>query len=168
MVKVDKSYRKLFIGLGSNLESSLEGKLVCKEENLKRAIKCLTEEFGTPIASSSVIESEPWGFDSDNAFLNQVVVFWVNIPIHDILKLTQNLEKKLGRLQKSKKYYTDRIIDLDILYYGGYQVDTIELSVPHPKIASRKFVLDSLMEIAPNWVDVRLDKEIREVYNELN
>ncbi|GAB5556955.1 MAG: 2-amino-4-hydroxy-6-hydroxymethyldihydropteridine diphosphokinase [Schleiferiaceae bacterium] len=159
MVNVDKSSLKLFLGLGSNLGD--------REKNLKMAIEFLSEKLGKPTSMSSVLETEPWGYESKNHFLNQVVTFEVDLDVFHILKITQDVEKKLGRLQKSKIYYTDRVIDVDILYYSDNQVDTAYLQVPHPKIAERPFVLDSLMELDGNWLDVRLGKEIKEIYNGL-
>ncbi len=160
MVKVDKSSLKLFIGLGTNLGD--------RETNLQRAIEALSEHWGEPTAKSSLLETEPWGFESKNSFLNQVVTFELDWDVYEILKLTQNVEKILGRQQKSKIYYTDRVIDIDILYYSDIQIDSSDLQVPHPKISQREFVLKSLLELDPNWLDVRLGKEIRAVYNELN
>ena len=137
-----------------------------REGHLNRAIELLSNAWGDPLQSSSVLQTEPWGFESKNGFLNQVVIFRCNWHIEKILKLTQDTEKLLGRLQKSKIYYADRIIDLDLLYYGDKQIDTTMIKIPHPKISQRKFVLDSLMELDENWLDVRLGKTIGQLYQE--
>ncbi len=157
---VEKKKVRVFIGLGSNLGDG--------EKNLRSAIDLLEKELGKAENCSSIIKTEPWGFKSENIFHNCVVEFFVSISPNKLLKITQEIEHTMGRKEKSINGYSDRVIDLDILYYGDLKVDSDELKIPHPEISKRLFVLDSLMEIDPNWLDVKTDKNIREMKRELS
>lgn len=157
---VEKKKVRVFIGLGSNLGDG--------EKNLLKAIALLEKVLGKAKKTSSIIKTEPWGYKSENFFHNCVAEFFVSVSPNKLLKITQDIERSLGRTEKSVQGYTDRVIDLDILYYGDFIVDLEELKIPHPEISKRHFVLDSLMELDPNWLDVKTDKIIREMKRELS
>ncbi len=157
---VEKKKVRVFIGLGSNLGDG--------EKNLLKAIEMLEMELGKAKNSSSIIKTEPWGYKSENIFHNSVVEFYTAVLPNELLKITQDIERKIGRLKKSTEGYADRVIDLDILYYGHLIIDQEDLKIPHPEISKRHFVLDSLLEIAPNWLDVKTDKNVMEMKQELN
>lgn len=129
-----------FLSLGSNLGN--------KEENLRKAISMIGERAGQVLATSSFIETQPWGFVSDNAFVNACVKIDTMLTPQQLLRETQGIEKALGRKHKSVDgKYCDRIIDIDILLYGDISVDDDNLKIPHPHMHERDFVMVPLREI---------------------
>ena len=109
--------------------------------------------LGDIVALSSLYETEPWGFESDSAFLNAAICIETNHPPLVCLEMTKAIEREMGRTQKSSDgVYHDRIIDIDILFYADEIVKTDELTVPHPLLADRDFVLRPLAEIAPDLI----------------
>lgn len=129
-----------FLSLGSNLGD--------KKSNLQKAINMLGERVGEVLAVSSFIETEPWGFVSDNAFLNACVKIDTALAPQELLVATQKIEKALGRTHKSDGgQYCDRPIDIDILLYGDIVVDDENLKIPHPHMYERDFVTVPLKEI---------------------
>lgn len=131
-----------YIGLGSNL-----GNL---EANLQRAVAELKEQIGTIRSQSALFRSVPWGFDSPNQFLNQVVALETPLTPLELLDATQTIELTIGRTTKSSSTgYADRLIDLDILLYNDLILESERLTIPHPLILQRDFVLYPLQEIAP-------------------
>lgn len=138
--------KKLILGLGSNLGDKLF--------NIELAIKYLEEIFGSVIKRSSIYETEPWGFYADSSFLNCCVVFESNYPAIDVLDLTQGVEKRIGRSEKTlNNEYQSRIIDIDLLYYGNEIINSDRLTIPHPLIFERDFVLGPLIEICADFLD---------------
>ena len=136
----------IYLGLGTNLGH--------KEENLKIAVEKIKEEIGEVTSLSSFYETAPWGFESDHSFLNAVVcVTSVYEPL-EVLTVTQQIERELGRTIKSTDgRYHDRIIDIDILLYDDLILDTPDLKIPHPLMTERNFVMDPLREIAPELIN---------------
>jgi 2-amino-4-hydroxy-6-hydroxymethyldihydropteridine diphosphokinase len=131
---------KLYISLGSNLGN--------KEEKLRRAIELINERIGSVLRTSSFIETEPWGFQSENTFLNAVCLVKTSLTPMQCLKETQKIERLLGRTRKSKDgIYHDRPIDLDLLLYDDLEMNTPELTLPHPHMQERDFVMIPLKEI---------------------
>lgn len=122
----------------------------------------MLHELGDVLVTSSIYESEPWGFDSENQFLNQAVVVSSPFKPYDVLHMTQAIEKKLGRINKSSKgNYSDRPVDIDILFYDdGIIKDDPKLILPHPHIAKRRFVLEPLNEIIPTYLHPENGKSI--------
>ena len=148
--------RVIYLGLGTNQGD--------KEENLKRAIEMLSLALGTYTSLSSFIETEPWGFESQNSFLNCVVAFRTTLPPMELLETTEKIERELGRTAKSNGgVYHDRIIDIDILLYGNEIINTERLTVPHPLMHERNFVLTPLCEIAPQAIHPVIGKSIAEI-----
>ena len=132
-----------YLGIGTNLGD--------REANLRDAVKWINEQAGHVLACSSFIETEPWGFESDNAFLNAVVKVDTQHSPHELLHITQDIERSMGRTHKSVNgVYSDRIIDIDILLYGNIEINEEELIIPHPLIWQRRFVYEPLLEIAPH------------------
>lgn len=132
-----------YIGIGTNLGD--------RTSNLNSAVNLINEQAGHVLACSSFIETEPWGFSSDNAFLNAVVEIDTLHSPHDLLRVTQEIERSMGRMHKSVNgVYSDRIIDIDILLYGDLTVNDSELIIPHPLMWQRRFVYEPLLEIAPH------------------
>ncbi|MCR5534641.1 MAG: 2-amino-4-hydroxy-6-hydroxymethyldihydropteridine diphosphokinase [Bacteroidaceae bacterium] len=131
---------KLYISLGSNLGN--------KEEKLHRAIELINERIGSVLRTSSFIETEPWGFQSENTFQNAVCLVETELTPMQCLRETQKIERLLGRTQKSTDgKYHDRPIDLDLLLYDDLQVNEEDLILPHPHMQERDFVMIPLREI---------------------
>ena len=130
----------VYLGLGTNLGD--------KRKNLNDAIRMLKNLVGEVEKVSSVIETEPEGFKSDNMFLNAVVKVRTALSPFEILDITQDVEKSLGRKEKSSNgIYHDRVIDIDILLYDDINISTPRLVIPHPRMAQREFVMTPLAEI---------------------
>jgi len=131
---------QVYLGLGSNLGD--------KVWNLSEAIRLIAERVGQVVRQSSFIETEPWGFRSDNTFLNAVILCETNKTPREVLLLTQQIERDMGRRQKSVSVgYIDRTIDIDILLYDDLAVDEPDLKIPHPLMHQRDFVMRPLEEI---------------------
>ena len=134
---------QVYLGLGTNLGD--------KEANLKAAIEEIRKRVGEVTSLSAFHASEPWGFTSENTFLNAVCCLSTDFSPIEVLRLTQDIERTLGRLKKSVDgQYSDRLIDIDILLYDNLHIDTPELTIPHPLMWERDFVMIPLHEIAPD------------------
>ena len=130
-----------YLGLGTNVGN--------KRRNMITAAALLAERVGDILALSGFYETEPWGFESENFFLNAAVKLKTSFSPLEVLQITQQIEKELGRTEKSNGVYHDRIIDIDILLYEDEVLQIPELTLPHPLMHERKFVMDPLAEIAP-------------------
>ena len=134
---------QVYLGLGTNLGD--------KEANLKAALEEISKRVGEIASLSAFYASEPWGFESENSFLNAVCCVISNFSPVEILSITQDIERELGRKTKSiGGIYSDRMIDIDILLYDDLQIHTPELTIPHPLMWERDFVMIPLREIAPH------------------
>ena len=132
----------LYLSLGTNLGD--------RRSNLETALELIGREIGTVISASDIIETEPWGFDSSNRFLNMAVKVKTAMQPLDVLHATQEIERKLGRNHKTVNgEYHDRMIDIDILLYDDLVMNTPELTIPHPRMYEREFVMKPLLQIAP-------------------
>ncbi|MFN3966223.1 MAG: 2-amino-4-hydroxy-6-hydroxymethyldihydropteridine diphosphokinase [Endomicrobiia bacterium] len=129
---------KVYISVGSNLGD--------RKRNIKKAFELLSNTSGIKIKrTSSIIETEPWGYKNQPKFLNTVWQIETKIPPEKLLKILKEIEKELGRKKTFK--WGPRIIDLDILLYGRKKIDKKNLKIPHPQIKNRKFILSLLSEI---------------------
>ena len=134
---------QVYLGLGTNLGD--------KEANLKAAIEEIRKRVGEITSLSAFHASEPWGFESENSFLNAVCCVHTDLSPMETLRTTQEIERSLGRLKKSVNgIYSDRMIDIDILLYDDLHIQTPELTIPHPLMWQRDFVMIPLREIAPD------------------
>lgn len=130
----------VYLSLGSNLGD--------REATMRRAIGLLNERAGSVDRQSSFIETEPWGFESTNKFLNMCVRLLTTLSPEQLLMATKQIERELGRTQKSVNgQYHDRPIDIDILMYDDLQLSTPDLTLPHPHMQERDFVMVPLREI---------------------
>lgn len=130
----------VYLSLGTNLGD--------KAANIREAVRLIGERVGCVVKESSVIETEPWGFDSDHSFLNACVEVETPLSPRCVLKVTQQIERQLGRTQKSVDgVYHDRLIDIDILLYGDLTIDEPDLKIPHPLMYERDFVMIPLKTI---------------------
>ena len=136
---------KLYLSLGSNLGN--------REENLRRALALIDERVGSVYRVSSPMETEPVGFSSTNKFINLVCLVHTMMSPMSCLRETQKIEQELGRTQKSTcaegtLQHFDRTIDIDLLTYDNIAMDTPELTLPHPRMQERDFVMRPLEEIS--------------------
>ena len=137
----------VYLGLGSNLGD--------REENIRKAISLIGERVGEVLRQSSLIETEPWGFQSENKFLNGVILVATRRTPRGVLRTTQKIERELGRrkivnCQSVNRQYHDRPIDIDILLYDDLHIDEPDLKIPHPLMHQRDFVMIPLNEIKTN------------------
>ena len=133
-----------YLALGTNIGN--------KRRNMITAAALLAEGVGDVLALSGFYETEPWGFQSENTFLNAALQLDTSLSPLELLKATQEIEIEMGRTQKSNGAYHDRIIDIDILLYDNLVLQTPELTLPHPLMHERLFVMEPLAEIAPNVI----------------
>ena len=143
---------------------SLGGNLGDRETLLREAVRLIGERCGLVGAVSSFIETEPVGFVSTHPFLNLALELDTPLSPEELLPETQAIEKELGRTAKSAGgIYHDRPIDIDIILFGNLQIDTPELTIPHPRFRERLFVLTPLSEIAGEVKDPLTHKTIKEL-----
>lgn len=138
----------LYLSLGSNLGH--------REMNLKEAIRRLIQDENIHlIQQSSVIETRPWGVsDSHPNYLNQVIKIETNYYPFKMLRVTQDIEKQMGRLHKGE--LQPREIDIDIIFFNRLVLDSDSLILPHPRYRERLFVLKPLLEITPLLTDPQM------------
>ena len=130
----------IYLGLGSNIGN--------RKRNMRDAIQYLESIVGTLVRQSDLFETEPWGFDSPNLFINMCVCMETPLSPRQLLEATQWIEKKMGRTSKSEAgEYADRIIDIDILIYDDLKINDGDLIIPHPLMHERDFVMIPLRQI---------------------
>lgn len=151
---------KLYLSLGSN-----EGD---REMLLRSAIDAIGQLIGPVDSISPFVETEPWGFESPHPFVNAALSVETSLPAMDVLDRTQSIERQLGRRCKSiAGRYEDRPIDIDLLLYGDLVLTSERLTLPHPLLPERLFVLEPLAEIAPQILHPTLGKTIQTLRDEL-
>jgi 2-amino-4-hydroxy-6-hydroxymethyldihydropteridine diphosphokinase len=163
-VREDRVKVDLYLSLGSNQGD--------RRKNIDDAISLLNIELGTPYKRiSSLLETKPWGFDSEEMFLNAAVMYELDLPKGYnpeaegllILEICKSIERRLGRKgdpqydESGDRIYTDRPIDIDILLFGDNKIDCEELTVPHKLMWEREFVMVPLKEIATALKEPRND-----------
>lgn len=144
---------QLALGLGSNQGN--------RELWLKKTRTEINRQVGPILISSSLVESAPWGYESQNWFLNQVVVLETRFSQDEIIHRIQKIEQGFGRIRKGE--YADRQVDIDILLYGDLVLKTPHLTIPHAEIQNRRFVLMPLAEILPDAVHPDIGKTITQL-----
>ena len=136
---------QVYLGLGSNLGD--------RALLLEQAILLIDRRIGEVVCQSSFVETEPWGFESVNRFLNGVILCETLLTPREVLEATQQIERELGKRQEHATRrsqvttYQDRPIDIDILLYDDLRVDEPDLKIPHPLMNERDFVMNPLREI---------------------
>lgn len=133
---------KVFLGIGGNLGN--------KQENFNKVHSLIEKKLGKTLNSSSVYETTPWGFNSENNFWNQIFLIETKKSPNELLSEIHKIEDSFGRERKSKQY-NSREMDIDILYFDDIFLETESLIIPHPQIHKRLFVLVPLAEIAPDF-----------------
>jgi 2-amino-4-hydroxy-6-hydroxymethyldihydropteridine diphosphokinase len=141
----------VFLGIGTNLGN--------RESNLEQAVAGIENFPGSVLQSSSIYETEPWGFQTEEKFLNMVVKIETNLTPEALLEKILTLESMLGRVRGTERYIS-RLIDIDILFYDDLIINEPRLIIPHPLLHERKFVLIPLCEIEPGMIHPVLGKKL--------
>ncbi|HTB05698.1 MAG TPA: 2-amino-4-hydroxy-6-hydroxymethyldihydropteridine diphosphokinase [Bacteroidia bacterium] len=134
---------KVYISLGSNRGD--------RQDNISKAIMRLNEKAGTVIQESHLYETQPWKMQDHTNFINQVILIETKIDADTLMKQLLEIETRMGRLRTSAKY-EPRTIDIDILFFNHDILSSKEVTVPHPFIQERRFILEPLAEIAPDYI----------------
>jgi len=148
--------KKLFIAIGTNIGN--------RQENIDTAINELNNNNINIIKKSRIYETAPMYETEQDRFLNMVVLGEADINSTELLKLLKDLEAKIGRISSFQN--GPRLIDLDILYYDNLIINQKYLKIPHIKISERQFVLQPLMDINPDWLDMRTNKTVHQMQQE--
>jgi len=147
---------KVYLSIGSNKGN--------RSVLINKAIDEIEKKVGIIISRSSIYQSKSWGFDS-NDFYNLCLLIDTDIMPKSLLINLKKIEKSMGR-EDIDGSYSDRFIDIDILFYDNITTDSEDLKIPHPKIEIRKFVLVPMLEIADDYVHPILNKTIKELNND--
>ena len=139
----------------------LGGNLGDKLGLIESATELMVSNFGPVVLGSSIFESEPWGGKSQGNYLNQVLVFETSIQSEEVLNIILGIDVKLGRQREEK--WGNRTMDIDILYFGNKIFQSKRLNIPHPYIQDRRFVLEPLAEILPDFMHPILNIANREL-----
>lgn len=148
-----------YIALGSNLGD--------RSQNIARAITLIQENVGTLLKQSSFIRTEAEGFNSDELFFNGVIKLETRLSPQELLHQLKTIEKQMGRVYTQAQGYENRIIDLDIIFYDEIILDVEGLEIPHSRFRERRFVLEPLCEIAPDYRDPVSKRTVSDLMKEL-
>jgi len=148
----------VYIGIGSNLGD--------REEHCLKAIRLFSEKGILVTRRSSVYETEPWGVKDQPKFLNMAIEGETGLTPAGLLEVLKMTEDEVGRTKTYR--WGPRVIDLDILLYDDLVISTPELTIPHPRMHEREFVLRPLAEIAPEKIHPMLKKTMRELLSDLS
>ncbi|PBQ34480.1 2-amino-4-hydroxy-6-hydroxymethyldihydropteridine diphosphokinase [Sphingobacteriaceae bacterium] len=144
----------VFLGLGGNIGNRME--------NLVNAREALSKKCGTIVKVSGVYETEAWGSNSKNNYLNQVVKMETSLTVQELLERILSVESELGRV-RTEKQNSDRTMDIDILFYNSEIINLDHLHIPHPRLHLRKFVLIPLCDIEADYIHPLLKKTLIEL-----
>lgn len=133
---------KVFLGIGGNIGN--------KRLNFENVLELIEKELGNLVQKSSIYETPPWGFNSENVFWNQIVIIETKLEALELLWRIHKIEEQFER-KRGKERYSSRQMDIDILYFDDDFMESKNLIIPHAKMHERKFVLVPLCEIAPNY-----------------
>ena len=157
-----------FVLMGSNMGDRISV--------MNMAVDIIEARCGKIVSMSSLYESEPWGFEAEQNFINRAICIETNLPAHELLNELLRIELELGRkrnvIEKSSgagsnsKVYESRPIDLDVIYYGDMINDDEDLILPHPRMHLRRFVLEPLCEIAPDFMHPVINHTNKEILEE--
>jgi 2-amino-4-hydroxy-6-hydroxymethyldihydropteridine diphosphokinase len=148
--------QSVFLLLGTNLGD--------RRKNLMDASLAIEARVGAITLRSSIYETDAWGIETQPSFYNQVVALSTFLEASEVLEQVLSIEHTMGRLRNEK--WGERIIDIDVLFYGSQIIDTDKLVVPHPEIQNRMFTLVPLEELAPEFLHPKLQRTIRELLDD--
>lgn len=149
---------RVFFSIGSNLGN--------REENCLKAVEALRAEGIIIKKVSSLYHTRAWGYEDQPDFVNLAVEAETDMPAEEILRRIKHIERALGRVETFR--WGPRVVDIDILFYDNLVMDTVDLTVPHPYIPERDFVLLPMAEIAPDFLHPVLKKDIKTLLRELD
>lgn len=156
----NKTMAIVYLSLGSNIGDRLG--------YIQQATSLLgLNENINIVATSSFYETEPWGMESDNWFVNAIVQVSTTYSPEELLDECQKIEKQLGRNRESTEFYTDRNIDIDIVFYDNLIQNTERLTIPHKYFHKRVFMLVPMLEIAEDFVHPFFGKTVENLYEEI-
>ncbi|MCK5170064.1 MAG: 2-amino-4-hydroxy-6-hydroxymethyldihydropteridine diphosphokinase [Bacteroidales bacterium] len=141
------------------------GNLGDRYKLIASAKQSITKKIGKIVKESSIYETAPWGFESEQDFLNQVVHISTNLTPKDVLNKCLEIEKELGRNRESEQY-SSRTMDVDILFYNDEIIQLWNLIIPHEQLHKRRFTLEPLVEIAPGLIHPVIKKSISDILKE--
>ncbi len=147
----------VYLSLGSNLGE--------RERMLETAVGQLAERAGEMRSRSSVYETEPWGVADQPLYLNCVISMETRLRPLDLLDEIHAIEQRMGRSRNGKPYQP-RTIDIDILFYDQLVFRSLQLTIPHPLLHRRSFILVPLMEIAPELMHPLMNRPVKALYAE--
>ena len=135
---------KYYLNIGSNMGE--------RRDNLYRAVVALVAG-NSECAVSSIVESEPWGFESEHRFMNLGMTLESDLEPLQMLDRIHDIERGLGSASHRDEHggYVDRLVDIDIVAIDDMVIDKPELQVPHPHLPERDFFLKPMMQLAPEW-----------------
>lgn len=147
---------KVFFSIGGNIGG--------RHANLAKAITEIGKRIGNILSVSAIYETKAWGIENQPDFLNQVVFVKTNLSPLETLETVLTIELEMGRI-RTQKWYT-RIIDIDLLFFDDQIITSPRLTLPHPFLAKRNFVLAPLVEIAPDFIHPVFQKSIKVLYKD--
>ena len=142
-----------YLLLGSNMGNSKAG--------LSKAVEQIEKQIGKVIRQSGLYSTAAWGNTKQPDFLNQVIIVETNLSAHQTMQTILNIEKKMGRIRTVKN--APRVIDIDILFFNKEIMEQEHLSIPHPQIQNRRFVLVPLNQLSPNLKHPVLNKTVHQL-----
>ena len=137
-----------------------------REHMLNSAAAMIEKEIGSILKTSSIHETEAWGFESQDLFLNQAILVQSVLSPFEILNKIHQIESELGRVRQTEQWVS-RVIDIDILCSNQVSLNTDVLSIPHSRLHERHFALAPLCEIVPNWVHQCKGKDYQQLLDEV-
>lgn len=148
---------KTIVALGSNMGD--------RRGYIQRALEKIEERAGRVVSASDIIETRAYGLEEQDDFLNMVILLDTDLSPRDLLRCLNEIEAELERIRDIR--WGPRTIDLDIIYYGDEIINEEDLIIPHQDLHNRRFVLEPLCQIAPDWKDPRSGKSAKELLEEL-
>ena len=146
--------RTIYLSLGSNQGNRME--------NLEETRDFIYFNFGDIVSTSGIYETEPWQMEGAEPFLNQIVVVNSALSNAEIIREIREIEVFYAR-QRSPEKYLPRAMDVDVLFIDQEVISQADLTVPHPKLAERRFILEPISEITPEWNHPVYNKTISEL-----
>lgn len=151
---------KAYLSLGTNMGDRLS--------NIQQAVRLLTSDNNIKLLkASSFYETQPWGLSEQNWFINAAIAVETELSPIELLRVCQNIEEKLGRIREGKPKWSERIIDIDILFYDDLIFKNEILEIPHKYVHKRAFALVPMIEVNADLKHPILNKTIMEMHEEL-
>ena len=154
-VEIDKRNNTVVLSLGGNIGDV--------KEVFNQATISLNENVGELVSKSSIYQTKAWGVENQPDFLNQVLVCSTKLSPDSVLEICLSTENLLGRDRTGKEKWQERIIDIDVLFYESEIIKTHNLTIPHPLLHKRNFILFPLTEIFPDFIHPTLNKTVNEL-----